>query len=256
MALPVILRVLDYLEAHEGPEYLDSIAMALNEPPPYIEEALRKLEGMEVVTAVDGGHAIVPGPRVQRLLAQLVQVYSKVDVESKKELLLRGYICQIPKNSLFHMDTLLGAMEREGLDLHEVTAFLNQESSRKHIKTVYVVYQASSEPLVLPICITPFHLDRLQKKGAVLCWEHETLLKREDHDGGQEGEVYILSQYPAHISRPAEEYLRHQRRDLNSSLRRMGVVGWHGWWWRLKRKERPNWSPTLDKSPERPGAKE
>lgn len=229
--IPLVVKVLEYLSAG-GPQSLAELVESTGESDRRVSRVLDRLVARGIISERGGTYHFVSSPSNDRLHAELKQLYQKVAEAPARELLIRGYICQIPRQNLFHKVTFLEALEREGLDRHEVASFLQGEIERDYVREVNVVFTNPESPRVLPICFTEYHFERLRRLGLV------QPANGHDHGAGGpsagESEKYLVARYPVELAGPAEEFMREERRDITRSLQRLGVGGWRGWWWRKR----------------------
>jgi len=235
MSTPAIIKIVRCLKNSPVEKTEEDIATIIGEPPEYVKKALEKLMAMDVVTTSAKGYVYHDNPDSNRLSNQLEKVYEKVGQRPARQLLIRAYICQVPSEHLFHLNTLLEALEREGLDRAEVVRFLGQEIGDGYLKRIGVIYKALSQSPLFPICVTPFHFERLRRLGAIVAKEYTGLEPRHPGPDGEE-EEYLVINYPRELASAAMEYAVKQKRDLREVLKRMAIMGWSGWLWGLKKR--------------------
>jgi hypothetical protein len=228
-AKPVVVKLIECLIPGEGVRSPAQIAEAIGEPVDAVRAALERLAEMKVVAPSENGYVYRPAPENDNLLAKLTQVFHDVaEGRAATELLIRSYVCQIPSRHLFHLTTLVRLLEREGID-HDVAApFLDQEVDRGYLRRTTTIYTRQASPQLFPVCMTPYHFERLRRLGAV---EHARAPEPDGVTGGCI-EDYLVARYPAKLARQARERAAAEGRELTAVLRRMGIMGRNGWWWR------------------------
>ena len=163
-------------------------------------------------------------PYSEEFSARLAEVYETVSRKPAKELFVRGLICHIPSQYLFHVDTLLEMLEQEGFDREELRQFLQQEHERGYLKIIKLTY-IGVEPHAIPVCIPPFYFYYLRHLGLVDHGGYKRLLRGyKDYEFNEQD--YLVAQYPPELADPAREYIERARKEMKDSLRRKGLQAW------------------------------
>jgi hypothetical protein len=232
MFTPAVVKVIKYLKDTGAKKTQEELATIIDEPLEYVNKALGKLIAINVVTQEEEGYLYHATPDSNQFAAQLMEVYEKVNRKPAKEMLIRGLICQIPPQYLFHIHTLLEILQQEGVEREEFDQFLVQETAKGYLKRIRVVY-IGKEPSIVPIYIPPYYFYRLHHLGII---DHQKYasLKQESKDDEFQEEDYLIARYPPELANPAREYIERERGELRDNLRKRGLVSWGGGLWRLR----------------------
>ena len=125
---------------------------------------------------------------------------------------------------MFHYNTLLDTLEREGFEREESRKFLENEIKKSYLKLVKLVY-IGIEPETVPICIPPSHFYYLRHLGIIDRDGYKRRLK-EYKDFEFHEQDYLLVEYPPEISGPAKEYVEKEMCDKKDVLRQIGMQTW------------------------------
>ena len=231
MFMPTIAKVLRYLKDTRAKKTQKELAIIIDEPEESVNKALERLIAIDVIAQEAGDYFYVPTPESDEFSTRLMEIYDKVSQKPAKELLMRGLICQIPSQYLFHIPTLLEILEREGFDKQELDQFLEQESANGYLKRIRVVY-VGLESSIIPICIPPFYFHYLSQLGIIDDQKYSSL-RREYKEHESREEDYLIAQYPPELANPAKEYIERERRELKDNLHRRDLVSWGGGLWKL-----------------------
>jgi len=232
MFTPAIVKLVNYLKDTGAKKTQEELATIIDEPLEYVNKALGRLTAIDVVTHEEGGYLYHATPDSDQFSAQLVEVYEKVNRKPAKEMLIRGLICQIPSQYLFHIHTLLEILQQEGVEREEFDQFLEQEIDKGYLKRIRVVY-IGKRISIIPIYIPPYYFYRLHHLGIIDHQEYDSL-KQGDRDYEFQEEDYLIAQYPPELANPAREYIGRERGELRDNLRRRGLVSWGGGLWRFR----------------------
>jgi len=156
MFTPAIVKLVRYLKDTGARKTQEELATIIDEPLEYVNKALGRLIAIDVVTQEEGGYLYHVTPDSDQFSAQLVEVYEKVNRKPAKEMLIRGMICQIPSQYLFHIHTLLEILQREGVESEEFDQFLEQEIAQGYLTRIRVVYIGKGLSII-PIYIPPYY---------------------------------------------------------------------------------------------------
>ena len=226
MFTPTILNLLEYLRNSQAERTGEELSSIINESPKYVNKALERLVAMDMVTKEGGAFLYKATPRSEGLLVQLREVYEAVAKKPEKELLIRGIICHIPPQYLFHFDTLVRMLEGEGIGGEEAKEFLGEEMERGYLKKVRIIYMGI-DPYPAPLYIPPFYYYYLCHLG-IIDKEKYQQLKEKYKDYELQEEDYLICQYPPELANPAKEYIRRERAEIRDRLRQKGLLSWWG----------------------------
>jgi hypothetical protein len=232
MFTPAIIKILKYLKENRLRRTKEELALVTEEAPEYINQALAALDTAGLVKLEGDFYTYQAIPANEELFNQLLEVYQLVSQKPAQQLLIRGLICQIPSQYLFHAATLLGIFEEEGIELEELQQFLASEIEEGYLKKARIIY-IGLDPSFIPICIPPYYLHYLYHLGFV---DQDSYFEiRQKYPKSQfHEEDYFIAQYPAELATPAKEYLERERGDLKEMLRHKALSSWREGWWRLR----------------------
>jgi len=232
MFTPAIVKLVRYLKDTGARKTQEELATIIDEPLEYVNKALGRLIAIDVVTQEEGGYLYHVTPDSDQFSAQLVEVYEKVNRKPAKEMLIRGMICQIPSQYLFHIHTLLEILQREGIESEEFDQFLEQEIAQGYLTRIRVVYIGKGLSII-PIYIPPYYFYRLHQLGIIDHQKYDSL-KQEYKDDEFQEEDYLIARYPPELANPAREYIARERGQLRDNLKMRGLVSWGGGLWRFR----------------------
>lgn len=232
MFTPTIVKVLNYLKDTKVKKTKEELSISIDEPQEYVNKALEKLIAIDVVTQEEGDYLYNDTPSSGEFCYRLAKLYETLGRKPNKELLIRGLICQIPSQYLFHFPTLVQMMQKEGIDKQELDQFLEQEIANGYLKIIRAVY-TEMEPPVIPICIPPFYFNYLGHLGVINCdWYKSHRQEQRDYELWEED--YLIAQYPSELANPAKEYIEGERKELKNNFRSRELVSWGGGLWRFR----------------------
>jgi len=235
MFTPTIVKLVRYLKDTGAKKTQGELATIIDEPLEYVNKALGRLIAIDVVAQEEEGYLYHATPDSDQFSARLVEIYEKVNRKPAKEMLIRGMICQIPPQYLFHIHTLLEILQREGVEREEFDRFLEQEIAQGYLKRIRVVY-IGKELSIIPIYIPPYYFYRLHHLGIIDHQKYASFKQGYKDDKFQE-EDYLIARYPPELANTAREYIERERGELRDNLRKRGSVSWGGGLWRLRQND-------------------
>lgn len=231
MFVPTIVKVLNYLKGVKAKKTKEELFISIDEPQEYVNKALEKLIAIDIVAQEGCDYSYNDNPFSGEFCDRLAELYESLSRKPDKELLIRGLICQIPSQYLFHLPTLVQMLQKEGIDEQELHQFLEQEITNGYLKRIKAHY-IDMEPHVTPICIPPFYLHYLNHLGII---DHD-MYSSSKHDyraDKLEEEDYLIAQYPPELANSAKNYIEEERKELKDNLRSREMVSWGGGLWRF-----------------------
>jgi hypothetical protein len=232
MFTPAIVKILKYLKESQLKRTEEEMAFIIAEAPEYVNRALTALDAAGIVKQEKGSYSYQTTPANEKLRQQLLEVYQILDQKPTRQLLMRGLICQVPSQYLFHAKTLIGLLEEAGIEPAEIEEFLASEVELGYLKKVRLLY-IGLEPSFIPICIPPYYFYYLYHLGFIDQEKHYKLKQKYPEEQFQE-EDYLIVQYPTELATPAKEYLERERGDLREMLRHKALSNWGEVWWQLR----------------------
>jgi hypothetical protein len=214
MFTPTIIKVLKYLRDTKAKKTKEEIAVIIGESPEYVNKALEKLIAVNVVVPEEGAYYYNSTTPNNELAERLMELYEITSRKPAKELLIRGLMCQIPYQHLFHLPTLIELLEKEEIEEQELDQFLEQEIANGYLEMTRVIFHRYK---VIPICMFPDY--------SSYPYYYPDGYRSQDSRCEFKEENYLIVQYPPELANPAKEYIERERTELVNNLRRKGVVG-------------------------------
>lgn len=219
MFTPAITKVLKYLRENPTKKTKEQISSIIGEKQEYVNRALDKLVAIKVVAEEEGFYWYTFTLYSEDFSTKMLEVYDRVGKRPVKELLIRGLICQIPSHYLFHAETLLEILEKEGLDRKELEEFLEREIEDGYLKKIRIIYLGMGH-LSLPLYIPSYYITHLR----IVEWERYEGLKHKGAESYEED--YLMGQYPPELAEPAKEYIERERKDVKDKLKKEIFSTW------------------------------
>ena len=224
MFTPTIAKIITYLRDTKIPKTNVELASIIDEEQQYVNKALERLMATDIIIKNRSLYYYNETPKSEEFATRLEEIYAAVDKKPDKDLLIRGLISRIPLQYMFHYNTLLDTLEREGFEREESRKFLENEIKKSYLKLVKLVY-IGIEPETVPICIPPSHFYYLRHLGIIDRDGYKRRLK-EYKDFEFHEQDYLLVEYPPEISGPAKEYVEKEMCDKKDVLRQIGMQTW------------------------------
>src|SRR4030042_1524155 len=126
MFTPTIIKMLKYFRDTNAKKTKEDLAVIIGESPEYVNKALEKVIALNGVVSEEGAYYYNTTTPNNKLAERLIELYEIASRKLAKELLIRGLMCQIPYQHMFHLPTLIEILKKEGIEGQELDQFLKQ----------------------------------------------------------------------------------------------------------------------------------
>jgi len=224
--LPAAVKVLKYLRDVSAPSTHNDISRAVREGQARVHKALTELVARGLIDRHgEDQYRYRATPEADELCQKLFVLYDKVSTRPQKELLVRGLISQVSPRYLWHMNKLLGVLEREEFSREDAVPFLDRETKKGYIKRVRMIFVARI-PFTAPPFIPYYYMSDIRNIDPN---EYEQLKKQcRNSDLLMNEENYLMGTYPPELSQSAVQYVEKEKRQMRDMLLEEAFQQWQG----------------------------
>ncbi len=224
--LPIIVKVLKYLEDNGVPADYQDIIRAAGGCQAHADRALRELKERGLIEECGVGcYRYTATKDAHEFSHKLYALYDKISSRVKKELLIRGLLSQPRPQYLWKMEKLLEVLLSEGFEREDVITFIEEELHKDYLKRIKMIF-AGKIPFNAPDFIPYYNISGIRNVDG----DDYKQLKEHCRNLGLaiNEEYYLAANYPEDVSAPALHYVDEEKKKERDTLMEEAFRNWQG----------------------------